>query len=79
MGNTILIQLREIDPGIHRPYLALPGPWRWMKHLPKSCCNPMGQIFVVRNCGLYDTINDADKLRDELLALAHGFGLYQTT
>ena len=78
MGNSILIQLREIDPQHHRPYIA--PTWALPvdeETFPQRKMKPAGTNFWwLEIGGLYDTINDSDKLRDELMALAHGVWAY---
>ena len=78
MGNTILMQLREIDPQHHRPYIA--PPWAMPvgdETFPNRKTQPTGHNFWwLEIGGLYDTLDDADKLRDELIALAHGVWAY---
>lgn len=80
MGNTILIQLREIDPAQHRPFTppswALPVnaatfPWR------EKNMRPTGNNFWwLELGGMHDSIADADVLRDRLAALAYGVWAY---
>lgn len=74
MGNSILLQLREIDPQHHKPYVA--PAWALPVNeetFPNRKMTPTGHNFWwLEIGGEYDTINDADKLRDDLTALAHG-------
>jgi len=72
MGNSILIQLREVDE--HIPFV----PPRWAYHfedgdLPHRNLNPRGNNFWwLEVGGEQDTIADAEELRDELLKIAFG-------
>lgn len=78
MGNTILIQLREIDPAHHRPYRAP----KWAlpvddETFPTRKLMPTGHNFWwLELGGEHDSIADADRLRDDLTALAHGVWAY---
>jgi hypothetical protein len=80
MGNTILIQLREIDPAQHRPFV--PPTWALAvdaSTFPHREANmkPTGHNFWwLELGGMHDTIEDADMLRDRLLALAYGVWAY---
>jgi len=76
MGNTILIQLRGIDPEDHRPFVppswALPVDETTFPHRAKNM-KPTGHNFWwLEIGGTEDTIEDADSLRDRLIALAYG-------
>jgi hypothetical protein len=80
MGNTILIQLRGIDPVEHRPFLAP----EWALRVDESTfphragnMQPTGHNFWwLELGGMDDTIADADTLRDRLVALAFGVWAY---
>lgn len=73
MGNSILIQLRETDR--HIPFI--PPAWAHEyteEDLPnrniKSC--PGDNFWWLEFGGLLDTIEDADKIRDECYRIAYG-------
>ncbi|GDY11867.1 hypothetical protein LBMAG53_07450 [Planctomycetota bacterium] len=74
MGNSLLIQLRAIDPAQHRPFIA-PA---WARVLPEGHprlreCKPTGHNFWwIEIGGEQDTMADADRIRDELYAIAFG-------
>ena len=76
MGNTVLIQLREIDPEDHKPFV--PPSWALPvteDTFPNRAQNmkPTGHNFWwLELGGLEDTLEDADSLRDRLIALAYG-------
>lgn len=76
MGNTILIQLRGIDPEDHQPFVApswaLPVDETTFPLREKNM-KPTGHNFWwLEIGGTEDTIEDADSLRDRLIALAYG-------
>lgn len=76
MGNTVLIQLRGIDPEDHHPFVppswALPVDENTFPHREKNM-KPTGHNFWwLEIGGMEDTIEDADSLRDRLIALAYG-------
>lgn len=76
MGNTILIQVRKIDPADHRPYRvpswALKVEADTFPHREANM-KPAGDNFWwLELGGMDDTLFDAEVLRDRLLALAHG-------
>lgn len=80
MGNTILIQLRGIDPEDHRPFVppswALPVDETTFPHREKNM-KPTGHNFWwLEIGGMEDTMEDADSLRDRLIALAYGVWAY---
>jgi len=80
MGNTILIQLREMDPQDHRPFLpptwALPVDESTFPHRENNM-RPTGHNFWwLELGGMDDTIADSEVLRDRLLALAFGVWAY---
>lgn len=71
MGNSILIQLREVDE--HVPFVA-PS---WAVDFNKIGADhrdfkPKGNFWWLEFGGIMDTIGDADKIRDENLAIAYG-------
>ncbi len=71
MGNSILIQLREVSE--HKPFV----PPKWAikfneKDLENRGLYPKGNFWWLEIGGLMDTIDDADKIRDENLAIAYG-------
>lgn len=74
MGNSCLLQLREIDPLDHRPFVAP----EWARSFPADHprlkgAKPVGDNFWwLEIGGTQDTQADADGLRDELLAIAYG-------
>jgi hypothetical protein len=74
MGNSCLIQLREIDPARHRPFI--PPPWAHCfppDHPRLRDAKPAGDNFWwLEVGGDGDTIGDADVIRDELLRIAYG-------
>jgi hypothetical protein len=80
MGNTILIQLRKIDPANHREFVS--PVWAEMvtdERYPnrKKNLKPTGHNFWwLELGGMEDTIEDAETLRDRLLALAYGVWAY---
>lgn len=80
MGNTVLIQLREIDPADHQPFIppswALPVDEQTFP-LREANMKPTGHNFWwLEMGGTEDTIDDADSLRDRLIALAYGVWNY---
>ncbi len=80
MGNTVLIQLREIDPEDHTPFVppswALPVDETTFPNRAKNM-KPTGHNFWwLELGGLEDTLEDADSLRDRLIALAYGVWNY---
>lgn len=80
MGNTILIQLREIPPGAHRPFVppawALPVDAATFPHR-EGKMTPTGHNFWwLELGGMHDSLADGDQLRDRLLALAYGVWAY---
>ncbi len=74
MGNSCLIQLREIDPARHRAFI----PPTWAHSFPPDHprlqhAKPAGDNFWwLEVGGELDTIADADGIRDELLRIAYG-------
>ncbi len=72
MGNTILIQTREVDE--HVPFI--PPDWAYKfseEDLPNRYLTPTGENFWwLELGGMENTIRDAEKLRDELLKVAFG-------
>jgi hypothetical protein len=74
MGNSCLIQLREIDPADHRPFVPPEWAVRFTDDHPRlKHAKPNGDNFWWMEVGgMQDTIADADVIRDELLAIAFG-------
>lgn len=73
MGNSILMQLREVDE--HHPFVAPPWAVKYKEEdLPNRPLKPgKGDNFWwLELGGIMDTIDDADKIRDENLAIAYG-------
>lgn len=74
MGNSILIQLREIDPDDHVPFI--PPTWanRYTEaDLPNRDLKPTGHNFWwLEIGGLDDTIGDSEAIRDELYKISLG-------
>lgn len=78
MGNSILLQLREIDPARHRPFVAPPFAHRFEDSHPRAGnFKPIGDNFWwLEIGGEWDSQNDADRIRDELYAMALGVWAY---
>ena len=78
MGNSILIQLREIAEGEHRPFI--PPAWAIKydeSNLPNRPLKPEGHNFWwLEVGGTGDTIADTDANRDELLKIGYGIWAY---
>lgn len=78
MGNSILIQLREIAEGEHRPFI--PPAWAIQydeSNLPNRPLKPEGHNFWwLEVGGTGNTIADTDTHRDELLKIAYGVWAY---
>jgi hypothetical protein len=76
MGNSILIQLREVDE--HVPFI--PPQWAHVYHdgdLPNRALHPEGNNFWwLEIGGEDDTIADAEEIRDELYKIAFGVWAY---
>lgn len=76
MGNSILIQLREIDPENHKPFVRPDWAHDYSAGTHRriaSNAKPEGHNFWwIEIGGEDDTIGDADMLRDELLKIAYG-------
>jgi hypothetical protein len=74
MGNTCLIQLRQIDPADHVPFVAPEWAHRFpADHHRLAHAKPTGHNFWwLEVGGTQDTIADADAIRDELLRIAYG-------
>jgi hypothetical protein len=73
MGNSILIQLREVET--HKPFIA-PA---WAKKLSEEELTNRGlqtnrhnNFWWLEIGGLMDTIDDSDIIRDENMAIAYG-------
>lgn len=74
MGNSLLLQLREIDPANHEPFRA-PAFARKLdeSHPRANRFHPSGHNFWwIEIGGESDTIDDADAIRDELYSIAYG-------
>ncbi len=75
MGNSILIQLREVDE--HVPFV--PPTWAHRYEdgdLPHRSLHPSGNFWWLEIGGEQDTIADAEEIRDELLRIALGIWAY---
>lgn len=79
MGNSLLIQLREIDAAQHEPFV----PPAWAHRYDDSHrrirerATPTGHNFWwLEIGGEMDTIADADAIRDELYRIAYGVWAY---
>jgi hypothetical protein len=74
MGNSILIQLREIDPKDHFEFVPPVFARKIDANHPRAdCFKPSGHNFWwLEIGGELDTIDDADRIRDELYAMAYG-------
>ena len=74
MGNSILIQLREIDPADHRPFIAPEWANTYDDSHPRlKNAKPVGHNFWwLEIGGEQDTCDDADEIRDELYRIAFG-------
>ena len=76
MGSSLLIQARETD---HKVAFTPPS-WAYdfpddnaLNHKPHECLlKPHTNFYWIELGGMADTINDAEKLRDELLKIAFG-------
>lgn len=73
MGNSVLIQLREVDE--HVPFV--PPPWAKTykeEDLVNRGLDPKKghNFWWLEFGGIMDTIGDADKIRDENLSIAYG-------
>jgi len=76
MGSSLLIQARETDHKIE----FTPPEWAYdfpddeaLNHKPHECLlKPHTNFYWIELGGMADTINDAEKLRDELLKIAFG-------
>jgi hypothetical protein len=74
MGNSLLLQLREIDPEDHTPFIP-PAFARKLddSHPRANRFQPTGHNFWwIEIGGEQDTLSDADTIRDELYATAFG-------
>jgi hypothetical protein len=79
MGNTLLIQLREIDPAEHEPFT--PPAWAhvYTDEHPRvrEHGTPTGHNFWwLEIGGTRDTLADGDAIRDELYRIAFGVWAY---
>lgn len=74
MGNSILMQLREIDPADHVPYVAPPWAHRFPLDHPRLAAHAGGtdNFWWLEIGGVMDTQDDADRIRDELYRMALG-------
>lgn len=74
MGNSILLQLREIDPADHVPYV--PPAWAHVFPLDHHRLSKTGHgndnFWWLEIGGMMDTQDDADRIRDELYKMALG-------
>jgi len=72
MGNTLLIQLRQVDK--HVPFIAPPWAHSYTQaDLPNRHLTPQGHNFWwLEFGGILDTISDADQIRDECLKISYG-------
>ncbi|PCJ60280.1 MAG: FAD-dependent oxidoreductase [Planctomycetota bacterium] len=73
MGNSILIQLREVDE--HIPFI--PPDWAYKyteEDLPKRTLKARANnnFWWLEIGGMQDTIGDAESIQDELLKMAYG-------
>lgn len=76
MGSSLLIQARETDHKVE----FTPPSWAYdfpddesLNHKPHECLlKPHTNFYWIELGGMADTINDAEKLRDELLKIAFG-------
>jgi hypothetical protein len=78
MGNSILLQLREIDPADHHPFIAPAWAHTFTEaDFSERPARPTGHNFWwLEIGGEGDTIADADAIRDDLLAMAMGAWAY---
>ena len=74
MGNTLLIQLREIAPKDHRPFIPPSFALKLDDNHPRANrFQPKGHNFWwLEVGGEMDTIGDSDSIRDELYGIAYG-------
>jgi len=73
MGNSILLQLREIDPADHVPYV--PPAWAHvfpLDHHRLGRADGKDNFWWLEIGGVMDTQDDADRIRDELYKMALG-------
>ena len=74
MGNSLLLQVREIDEADHRPFV--PPAWAHVfaaDHRRVKDARPNGDNFWwIEIGGEHDTMADADTIRDELYKIAFG-------
>ncbi len=72
MGNSLLLQLREVDE--HIPFV--PPEWAYKyteEDLPNRTLKPRGNNFWwLEIGGIQDTIQDNETIRDELLKIGYG-------
>lgn len=73
MGNSILLQLRAIDPADHVPYEAPPWAHAFpLDHHRLQRANGSDNFWWLEIGGVDDTQVDADRIRDELYRMALG-------
>ncbi|MGE9291718.1 MAG: FAD-dependent oxidoreductase [Puniceicoccales bacterium] len=74
MGNSLLIQLRRIDPEDHVPFFPPPFARKLDESHPRASNFMPGKdnFWWLEIGGEQDTIADADTTRDELYAIAYG-------
>ncbi len=74
MGNSLLLQLREIDPADHQPFIPPAFAHKFDdSHHRADAMQPLGHNFWwIEIGGEDDTLSDADKIRDHLYAIAYG-------
>ena len=74
MGNSLLLQVREIDPSDHRPFV--PPAWAhlydYSHHRANQFKAPGDNFWWLEIGGEQDTQADADIIRDELYRIAFG-------
>lgn len=76
MGNSLLLQLREIDPEDHVPFIKPDWANTYEEEqLPHRGLSPSsGNFWWLEIGGEYDTIGEGEELRDELYKI--GFGVW---
>ena len=75
MGNSILIQLREIDPADHKPFRAPEWAYHYTDETaPKRPLDPVGgsNFWWLEIGGTRDTIGQAEEIREDLIRIAYG-------
>jgi hypothetical protein len=80
MGNSLLLQLRQIDPQSHVPFIPPSWAHRYGDDHPRlgqRGGRPQGDNFWwLEIGGLMDTVADSDRIRDELQRIALGVWAY---